>query len=210
VTPRKKPTTAASQARPSSKQDLLSENRPTERGRCHAVVTTRSGFGESTRDAKIRFLLVRRRPELLRDNGIRPMSDWGSSGRRFKSCQPDTGQASRIKRTIAIKRPTSTPPKRTNSSDASPQFKASNVGEICLQRRAESTPTPGSRDIFTVKPVLAAKSPARVPFCQRFDVAQLALVAATGAAIANARPAGSSRGERAGFARGVRPASAMG
>jgi hypothetical protein len=88
VTPRKKPTTAASQARPSSKQDLLSENRPTERGRCHAVVT-RSGFGESTGDAKIRFLLVRLRPELLRDNGIRPMSDWGSSGRRFKSCQPD-------------------------------------------------------------------------------------------------------------------------
>jgi hypothetical protein len=85
VTPRRKPTTAASHARPSSKQDLLSENRPTERGRCHAVVTIRSGFGESTGDAKIRFLLVRLRPELLRDNGIRPMSDWGSSGRKFKS-----------------------------------------------------------------------------------------------------------------------------
>jgi hypothetical protein len=91
VTPRKKPTTAASQARPSSKQDLLSENRPTERRRCHAVVTTRSGFGESTGDAEIRFLLIRLRPELLQDNEIHPMSDWGSSGRRFKSCQPDHG-----------------------------------------------------------------------------------------------------------------------
>jgi hypothetical protein len=26
----------------------------------------------------------------LQDNRIRPMSDWGSSGRRFKSCQPDS------------------------------------------------------------------------------------------------------------------------
>jgi hypothetical protein len=26
----------------------------------------------------------------LRDNQTRPLSDWGSSGRRFKSCQPDS------------------------------------------------------------------------------------------------------------------------
>jgi hypothetical protein len=88
-----------------------------------------------------------------------PMTECRRKGNR-KPCAYHTGQASRIKRPIAIKRPTSTPLKRTNSSDASPQFKASSVGEIGLQRRAESTPTPGSRDIFTVKPVLAAKSPA--------------------------------------------------
>ena len=49
--------------------------------------------GESTGDAKIRFLLVRLHRELLRDKQIRPMSDWGPSGRRFKSCQPDAGQS---------------------------------------------------------------------------------------------------------------------
>jgi hypothetical protein len=51
--------------------------------------STRCEPGESTGDAKIRFLLVILRRELLRDNEMRPMSDWGSSGRRFKSCQPD-------------------------------------------------------------------------------------------------------------------------
>jgi hypothetical protein len=33
--------------------------------------------------------LVRRFREPLRYNGIQPMSDCGSSGRRLKSCQPD-------------------------------------------------------------------------------------------------------------------------
>ena len=54
----------------------------------HLAVITDTGIGASTRweledltgDSKGRFLLVRLRPELLRDNGIRPMSDWGSSG----------------------------------------------------------------------------------------------------------------------------------
>ena len=36
-----------------------------------------------------RFPLVRPVRESLRDNQIHPLSDWGSSGRRFKSCQPD-------------------------------------------------------------------------------------------------------------------------
>jgi hypothetical protein len=57
--------------------------------RCHGVVTTRRGSGESTGNVEIRILLVTLHLELLRDNKIRPMSDWGSSGRRFKSCQPD-------------------------------------------------------------------------------------------------------------------------
>ena len=34
-------------------------------------------------------MLVRYRPDLLQDNTTHLMSDWGSSGRRFKSCQPD-------------------------------------------------------------------------------------------------------------------------
>jgi hypothetical protein len=41
------------------------------------VVTTRCEPGESKGDAKIRFLLVILRRELLRDNEMRPMSDWG-------------------------------------------------------------------------------------------------------------------------------------
>src|ERR1700722_5922159 len=72
-----------------SKRRLLPESGVRERRRCHNVVTTRCEPGESTGDAKIRFLLVILRRELLRDNEMRPMSDWGSSGRRFKSCQPD-------------------------------------------------------------------------------------------------------------------------
>jgi hypothetical protein len=37
-------------------------------------------------------MLVRYLPELLQDNENHVMSDRGSSGRWFKSCQPDTGQ----------------------------------------------------------------------------------------------------------------------
>jgi hypothetical protein len=77
-----------------------------------------------------------------------------------KPCPYHTGQASRIKRPIAIKRPASSPLKRTNNDDESLRLQASNVGEITRQRRVENTPTPGSRDIFTVKPLLTEKSPA--------------------------------------------------
>jgi hypothetical protein len=70
-----------------------------------------------------------------------------------KPCAFHTGKASKIKRPIAIKlRATQDPLKRANSGDASPQVKTSPVGEISRQRRTESTPTRGSRDIFTVKP----------------------------------------------------------
>jgi hypothetical protein len=57
---------------------------------CHASVTTRREFGHSTGDSLRRLLLVRLPQESLRHSRIRPPSDWGSSGRRFKSCQPDT------------------------------------------------------------------------------------------------------------------------
>jgi hypothetical protein len=77
-----------------------------------------------------------------------------------KPCAYHTGQASKVKRPIAIKQATSNPLKRTNSNDVSPQFKASPVGQVTRQRRVENTPTPGSRDIFTVKPPLPEKSPA--------------------------------------------------
>jgi hypothetical protein len=76
-----------------------------------------------------------------------------------RPCAYHTGQASRIRKPIAIKRPSQSPMFRTNSSDASPQFQASNVGGLTRQCRAE-TPTPGSRDIFTVKPLLPEKSSA--------------------------------------------------
>jgi hypothetical protein len=36
-----------------------------------------------------RLGLIRAIREALQGNGIHPGSDWGSSGRRFKSCQPD-------------------------------------------------------------------------------------------------------------------------
>jgi hypothetical protein len=75
-----------------------------------------------------------------------------------KPCAFHTGKASRIKKPIVIKqRATQDPLKRTNRAGASPLVKGSSVGEIGRQRRAENTPTPGSRDIYTVKPFLAAK-----------------------------------------------------
>jgi hypothetical protein len=43
-------------------------------------------------DGLRRFQLASLLRELLRDNERWPMSDWGSSGHRFKSCQPGTGQ----------------------------------------------------------------------------------------------------------------------
>ena len=56
--------------------------------RCHSSVRVRRDEGDGLR----RFLLVRSVRESLRDNQIQHLSDWGSSGRRFKSCQPDAGQ----------------------------------------------------------------------------------------------------------------------
>jgi hypothetical protein len=61
-----------------SKQRLFPESGPQGRRRCHNVVTSRCEPGGSTGDAKIRSLLVRLHSGLLRDNAIRPMSDWGS------------------------------------------------------------------------------------------------------------------------------------
>jgi hypothetical protein len=53
------------------------------------TLSTRCELGESAGDGSRRFRLVRQLRGLLRDNEIRLVSDWGSSGRRFKSCQPD-------------------------------------------------------------------------------------------------------------------------
>jgi hypothetical protein len=47
---------------------------------------------ESTGDGLRRFWLVRVHRESLQGSGIQSLSDWGSSDRRFKSCQPDAGQ----------------------------------------------------------------------------------------------------------------------
>jgi hypothetical protein len=85
--------------------------------------------------------------------------DCRRSGYR-KACAYHTGQASKIKRPIAIKQSSQSPMYRTNSNDASAQLNASTVGQPTRQRRVENTPTPGSRDIFTVKPFLAEKRPA--------------------------------------------------
>src|SRR5271166_1304621 len=47
-------------------------------------------FGDIPGDGLRRFHLVRTVRDSLRHRIIQSMSDWGSSGRRFKSCQPDT------------------------------------------------------------------------------------------------------------------------
>jgi hypothetical protein len=72
-----------------SKQHLLSENRRRRDNRCHTGVTTACEFGDIAGDGLRRFHLVRTVRDSLRDRLIQPLSDWGSSGRRFKSCQPD-------------------------------------------------------------------------------------------------------------------------
>jgi len=52
--------------------------------RCRNIgASTRCEPGESTGAAKIQFLLVKRLRELLRNNEIRSMSDWGSPGAAF-------------------------------------------------------------------------------------------------------------------------------
>ena len=59
------------------------------RWRCHNVVTSRCEWGELTGDGLRPFVLVTQLLKPLQYSGIRAKSDWGSSGRRFKSCQPD-------------------------------------------------------------------------------------------------------------------------
>jgi hypothetical protein len=77
-----------------------------------------------------------------------------------RRCAYHSGKASKIKRPIPIKRETPNPLNRTNSNDVSPQVNASTVGQETRQRRVGRTPTPGSLDIYTVKPLLPEKSPA--------------------------------------------------
>ena len=78
--------------RTSSKQRRRSGNRRLRGGRCHGRVTTRCELGELTGYGLRRFQLVGTVRDALRDRLIQPLSDWGSSGRRFKSCQPDRGK----------------------------------------------------------------------------------------------------------------------
>jgi hypothetical protein len=73
-----------------SNQHEQLENGRSERRPCHTAVTTRCGSGELTGDGSRRFPVVSPVRESLRDSQVRPLSDWGSSGRRFKSCQPDS------------------------------------------------------------------------------------------------------------------------
>jgi hypothetical protein len=56
------------------------------------VFTTRCEFADIAGDCLRRFHLVRAVRDSLQDRIIQPMSDRGSSGRRFKSCQADLGQ----------------------------------------------------------------------------------------------------------------------
>jgi hypothetical protein len=72
-----------------SKQHGHSDDGWLRQRRRHNGVTTRCEFGELTGDGLRRFPLVRPVRESLRDNQIQPLPGWGSSGRRFKSCQPD-------------------------------------------------------------------------------------------------------------------------
>jgi hypothetical protein len=69
-----------------------------------------------------------------------------------KPCAHHTGKASKIKKPLALKQTASAPLNRDNRNAALPLFTGPAVGEAARQCRAEQTPTPGSRDIFTVKP----------------------------------------------------------
>ena len=57
---------------------------------------TRCESGEPIGDTKRRFVLVGTLRESLQDNEIHPMSDWGSSGRRFKWAPPKFAYTSPI------------------------------------------------------------------------------------------------------------------
>ena len=56
---------------------------------CHGLVTSPTLHAAPAGDAVRRFAQVSGISESLWDTGKRLESDWGSSGRRFKSCQPD-------------------------------------------------------------------------------------------------------------------------
>ena len=57
---------------------------------CHGPVTSPALHAAPAGDAVRRFAQVSGASESLWDTGKRLESDWGSSGRRFKSCQPDS------------------------------------------------------------------------------------------------------------------------
>jgi len=69
-----------------------------------------------------------------------------------KPCAYHTGKASKIKKPIVIKRTVSDPLERVNRNAALPQLRDATVGNIARECRVKQTPTPGSRDIFAVKP----------------------------------------------------------
>jgi len=75
-----------------SKRCGRSDSRRLRRGRCHNVVTSGYESGGYTGDGVRPFALVALLPKPLPYSAIRVVSDWGSSGRRFKSCQPDRGK----------------------------------------------------------------------------------------------------------------------
>ena len=58
-------------------------------GRCHGVVTSRAKHVGTGGDDLRRFMHVRVMSGPCWDALERLVADWGSSGRRFKSCQPD-------------------------------------------------------------------------------------------------------------------------
>jgi hypothetical protein len=66
---------------------------PSKRARltrnCHGPVTSPALHAAPAGDAVTRFAQVSGTSESLWDTGKRLESDWGSSGRRFNSCQPD-------------------------------------------------------------------------------------------------------------------------
>jgi hypothetical protein len=60
-----------------------------KRQRSHDLVPIRWESGGSAEGALTRFRLVDGHSDTMQDCRIRPKSAWGSSGRRFESCQPD-------------------------------------------------------------------------------------------------------------------------
>ena len=58
--------------------------------RCHGVVTSGAKHGGTQADALRRLMRVGGMGGTGWDERIRLLADWGSSGRRFKSCRPDT------------------------------------------------------------------------------------------------------------------------
>jgi hypothetical protein len=68
-----------------------------------------------------------------------------------KPCAYHIGASSKIKRPIVIRQSVPTPVNRVNSDAASPQVMTSAVGRDTRHCRVNNPPTPGSRDIFSVK-----------------------------------------------------------